>query len=124
MVKGSNSTGLNKLTNTVKAGKIKLSETKGTPKNLLKLIAGRVDCYMNDVLSIQWELKKLQKEGKYNGQSLVEGATISSDQGFLGIASKAGKFPFKDDFKSQYHKILSEMKISGEVDQIIQKFVK
>ncbi|NOH71328.1 ABC transporter substrate-binding protein [Vibrio pectenicida] len=108
----------------VKSGKIKLSETKGTPKNLLKLIAGRVDCYMNDALSIQWELKKLQKEGKYNGQSLVEGATISSEQGFLGIATKAGKFPFKDDFKSQYHKILSEMKASGEVDQIIQKFVK
>ena len=55
----------------VKAGKIKLSETKGTPKNLLKLIAGRVDCYMNDALSIQWELKKLQKEGKYNGSTIV-----------------------------------------------------
>ena len=64
----------------VKAGKIKLNETKGTPKNLLKLIAGRVDCYMNDALSIQWGLKKLQKEGKYNGSTIVEGATISSDK--------------------------------------------
>ncbi len=108
----------------VKAGKIKLSETKGTPKNLLKLIAGRVDCYMNDALSIQWELKKLQKEGKYNGSTIVEGATISSEQGFLGFATKGDKFPFKDDFKSQYHKILSEMKESGEVDKIIQEYVK
>ena len=108
----------------VKAGKIKLNETKGTPKNLLKLIAGRVDCYMNDALSIQWELKKLQNEGKYDGQSVVEGATISSEQGFLGFATNGGKFPFKDDFKAQYHKILSGMKESGEVDQIVNDFIK
>ena len=118
------STGGEEFNAAVKAGKIKLIETKRTSENLLKLIAGRVDCYMNDALSIQWELKKLQKAGKYNGSSIVEGATIGSEQSFLGFATKSARFPFKDDFKSQYHKILSEMKASGEVDKIFQDFMK
>ncbi|CAM2914518.1 ABC transporter substrate-binding protein [Vibrio ordalii] len=107
----------------VAAGKIVLSETKGTPNNLLKLIAGRVDCYMNDALSIRWELSKLQKEGKYDGQSVMEGATISSEQGFLGFVTDGGQFPYKDDFKATYHKILSEMKESGELEQVVSSFL-
>lgn len=108
----------------VKAKKIKVQEAKGTPKNLLKLIAGRVDCYMNDGLSIQWELKKLQSEGKYDGASLVKGATISAEQGFLGFATEGGKFAYKDDFKQQYLKVLKQMKESGEIDTIIADFLK
>lgn len=107
----------------VKAGKIKVTETKGTPKNLLKLIAGRIDCYMNDALSIQWELKKLQNEGKYDGQSVVEGATISSEQGFLGIVTNGADFPYKEGFKAEYHKILNQMKQSGEIDKIVNDFI-
>lgn len=107
----------------VKSGKIKLSETKGTPKNLLKLIAGRVDCYMNDALSIQWELKKLKNEGKYDGSSVVEAATISSEQGFLGIVTDGTNYPYKDSFKVEYHKVLGEMKASGELDKIISDFI-
>lgn len=108
----------------VKAGKIKVTETKGTPKNLLKLINGRIDCYMNDALSIQWELKKLQNEGKYNGQSIAEGATISSEQGFLGIVTNGAGFPYKESFKTEYHAILNQMRESGELDRIVNDFIK
>lgn len=107
----------------VKAGDIKLTETKGTPKNLLKLIAGRVDCYMNDALSIQWELKKLANEGKYDGKSVVQGATISSEQGFLGIVTNGTAFPYKQDFKTKYHEVLNQMKASGEIDSIVSDFI-
>ncbi len=107
----------------VKRGDIKVEETKGTDKNLLKLIAGRVDCYMNDGLSIQWELKALQKKGKYNGKTIRQGAVISSEQGFLGFATNGSGFPYKSAFKDQYHAILKEMKASGRIDEIIKAFI-
>jgi polar amino acid transport system substrate-binding protein len=43
----------------------KVKETNGTPRSLLQLINGKVDFYINDAASIQWELKKLIKEGRY-----------------------------------------------------------
>ncbi|MCL9782070.1 ABC transporter substrate-binding protein [Vibrio sp. S4M6] len=117
------SAGGDKFHELVKAKKIKLDEVKGTERNLLKLISGRTDCYMNDALSIQWELKQLQKMGKYDGKSIKEGAVISSEQGYLGIITDGKKFPFKQDFTQQYLKVLNEMKSSGEIDKIIKDFV-
>ncbi|GLQ31557.1 substrate-binding periplasmic protein [Litoribrevibacter albus] len=107
----------------VKRGDIKVEETKGTSKNLLKLIAGRIDCYMNDGLSIQWELKALQNQGKYNGLSVKKGAVISSEQGFLGFATDGSKFPYKDTFKEKFHAVLNQMKSSGRVQQVIDEFI-
>ncbi|MGF1740088.1 transporter substrate-binding domain-containing protein [Vibrio profundum] len=108
----------------VKAGQIKINETKGTERNLLKLIAGRVDCYMNDAISIQWELKKLQETGKYSGSGVKEGAVISSEQGYLGFVTDGKKFPYKADFKQKYLQILTKMKASGEIDNVIKEFMK
>jgi len=108
----------------VKAKKISVQEAKGTPQNLLKLIAGRIDCYMNDALSIKWELKKLENEGKYDGVSLIQGATISSEQGFLGFTTNDTQFPYKKDFKKQYINILKKMKANGEIQKIINDFIK
>lgn len=107
----------------VAAGEIKLDETKGTENNLLKLIAGRTDCYMNDGLSIQWELKKLENAGQYDGVSIVEGATISQEQGYLGFVTDGSNFAFKDDFKNQYLTILQELKDTGEIDKIVQEYI-
>jgi len=107
----------------VKAGKIKVQETKGTPANLKKLIGGRVDCYMNDGLSIQWELKQLQAKGAYDGSSLSKGTTISAEQGYLGFATDGSKFPYKDSFKQEYLKQLKTMKESGELQQIVDQYL-
>jgi polar amino acid transport system substrate-binding protein len=113
-----------KLLKAIKEGKIKIQETKSTSKNLEKLISGRIDCYMNDGLSIRWELKTLQKKHKYDGTGLQEAATISAEQGFLGFTTVGNKFPYKEAFKKQYLSILSKMKASGEVKKIINDYVK
>jgi len=107
----------------VKTGKITVQETKGTPNNLLKLIRGQVDCYMNDEISIKWELKKLMKEGRYDGESIVKTAAISSEQGYLGFASGGARYPYKNDFKKRYLVILKRMKESGEIDAIVKRFL-
>jgi len=107
----------------VKNGKIKVEETKGTPRSLLRLINGQVDCYMNDKISIQWELKKLIKEGRYDDDSLKQSAIISQEQGFLGFSTRGARYPFKNDFKKQYSNILEKMKKSGEIDAIVERFL-
>lgn len=108
----------------VKAGKISLNEVKGTSKNLQKLISGRIDCYLNDGLSIEWELKQLEKSGKYSGTGVSKALVISAEQGYLGFAADGSKFAFKDDFKKQYNEVLSQMKNSGEIKKIVDEFLK
>jgi len=107
----------------VEAKKIKVSEAKGTAHNLLNLISGKTDCYMNDGLSIQWELKKLQREGRFDGNSLVQSAIISAEKGFLGFSTDGERFPFKGDFKKKYLSILKQLKDSGEIDLIVKRFI-
>ena len=107
----------------VKDGEIKVEETKGTPRSLLRLINGQVDCYMNDALSIKWELKKFVKEGRYDGESIIQSAKISSEQGYLGFATGGSRYPFKRDFKTKYLAILKKMKESGEINAIVKRFL-
>jgi polar amino acid transport system substrate-binding protein len=106
----------------VNLGKIKVEETKGTPRSLLRLINGQVDCYMNDAVSIQWELKKLKKEGRYDGLGLMQSAMISQEQGYLAFSVSDSRYPFKSDFKKQYYTILQNMKKTGEIDAIVKRF--
>ncbi|WP_163835572.1 substrate-binding periplasmic protein [Spartinivicinus ruber] len=108
----------------VKDGLIKVSEAKGNDKNLLKLINGRIDCYINDALSIEWELNRLKQKGKYKGSGIVRGATISGEFGYLGFTKKADKYPYLEKFKEQYHNQLKVMRDSGEIDKLIEKYTK
>jgi|GEM_PF-4193783 len=78
---------------------------------------------MNDGLSIQWELKKLASEDRYDGKSNIKGAIISAEQGFLGFVTEGSAYSYKHDFKEKYHAILKEMKQSGEIDRIVKQFV-
>ena len=105
----------------VKAGKIKVSESKGNRKNLLKLDAGRIDCFINDALSIEWELSLMKKQGQYNS-GIIRGATINSENGYLGLTKLSEKYSYLEDFKEQYHQHLKSMKDNGEIDKIIEKY--
>jgi polar amino acid transport system substrate-binding protein len=112
----------------VKAGKIKLQESGGNRSNLMKLGLKRVDCYMNDRLSILYELERLKQEGLYDEggthAALVEGATITLEQGFLGITARdGGRFGFKEDFLKQFNTRIYEMRKSGELGRIIDDLV-
>ena len=46
----------------LRAEKIVLDPAKGTRTNLLKLMRGRIDCYVSDRLSAQWELQRIRRE--------------------------------------------------------------
>ena len=112
----------------VKEQKIFLEEAKSNEQNLIKLGLKRIDCYMNDRLSILIELNRLKRSGKYDyggrHTELVEGATISIEQGFLGFSAKGDeRFPFKDDFVKKFDQVIYQMRQQGELEKIIQSFV-
>ncbi|MBT3310327.1 MAG: transporter substrate-binding domain-containing protein [Gammaproteobacteria bacterium] len=112
----------------VKAGKIKLQESGGNRSNLMKLGLKRVDCYMNDRISILFELKNLKSQGLYDEGGrharLAEGATITLEQGFLGITDRdGGAFSYKEDFLKKFNTVIYEMRKSGELNRILESFV-
>lgn len=118
-----------KFTKAAKDGKIKISEAKDNRGNILKLGKKRIDCYLNDRISILWELKKLKEEGLYDEggkhAKLIEGASIAIEQGFLGFTDKDdGKFSYKDDFLKKFNMAIYDMRKSGELEGIIDDYLR
>lgn len=100
---------------------IKVYEAKGMSANLKKLINKRIDCYVNDRLSILYELKKMTGRGEYDGSSVVETHVLGVEKGYLGI-NKGASTEVKA-FIDKFNGAIEEMKSSGKIDEIIAKYV-
>lgn len=110
----------------VEKGLLEIQEVKSATQNIMMLALRRTDCYINDRLSILWEINHLKAIGKYNSKhaTLEEGATISSEHGFLGYTNQdKGKFSFKEDFVQKLDATINAMKQSGELDKIVNSFI-
>jgi len=113
----------------VGAGLLRVEEGKDSETNIIKLGLRRIDCYINDRVSIQWTLNQLKTEGKYQEggkhAELVEAAQIAVKQGFLGYTDRDnGRYAYKSDFVKQFNNALSQMKRNGEIDTIARNFFK
>ena len=110
----------------VKAGKIRLEEAVDTRTNIIKLGLKRIDCYINDRVSIRLTEDQLVREGKLSPSGVgVEAAVIATEQGFLGFTDRdQGKFPYKTDFLKQFDAVIYDMKRNGEIDTIARHFFK
>lgn len=106
-------------------GRIQLKEAKGNRQNILNLYYQRTDCYVNDRLSILWEVKLLIKEGKIEpGWSMQLGSVISSEQGYLGFTEQGeAHYPYKADFIAEFNHVLEQMKQNGQIDAIVTKYL-
>jgi len=104
----------------VKSNIIKIYEAKGMAANLKKLIKKRVDCYVNDRLSILYELKKMEGKGEYDGKSIVETHILGVEKGYLAV-NKESSSKIKS-FLQDFNKTIEVMKESGEIKQIISKY--
>lgn len=113
----------------IREGRLKVEEAKDVATNLIKLGLRRIDCYINDRISIQWTLKQLKAEGRYDeGGShaeLGEALVIATEQGFLGYTERDnGRYSYKTDFVKQFDSIIYQMKRSGEIDTIARNYFK
>lgn len=113
----------------IRDGHLKVEEARDNATNLIKLGLKRIDCYINDRVSIQWTLKQLKAEGRYDEGSshaeLAEALVIATEQGFLGYSDRDnGRYSYKTDFVKQFDSIIYQMKRSGEIDTIARNFFK
>ncbi len=106
----------------VERGDITLEETPSTVGNVRKLLAGRVDCYVNAALSIQAALAEAAASPA-DRDRVVEVLTLSENTGHLGYARDADAFPFKDDFADAVDAVLTEMTESGEIEALIAQYL-
>lgn len=84
----------------VKNNNIMLVENKSTEANVIKLTKGRIDCYINDKLSIEHGLVLLNdKNADFNMSDFIQVDHISSQSAHIGYTNvKEYKFPYKYDF--------------------------
>lgn len=114
-------------TDMLQAGKIRMEEGKDNRTNILKLGMKRIDCYINDRVSILWTKQQMQAAGQYDEGGahavLVEAAVIGVEQGFLGFTDRdQGQFAYKTDFVKQFDAAIYQMKRSGEIHRIAEQF--
>ncbi|MBA5637910.1 transporter substrate-binding domain-containing protein [Duganella sp. LX20W] len=110
----------------VRAGLLSALPARNSRLNLLKLLKGRIDCYLNDRLSIVWELGKLRHEKLIEAGALdvEETAALSAEQGHLGYTMRDdGRFPYKQDFIRQFNAIIRDMKQDGEIRNTVERFL-
>ena len=105
------------------SGFIKLSSSKGTLANLKRLINRSLNCYVNDRLSILYELHLLQAQGDYDGESIVETVSISNEYGHLGVTKKMANFPYLKDFLKKFNHVVKRLDEKGEIKKIADSYL-
>jgi polar amino acid transport system substrate-binding protein len=110
----------------VKDGKLSMDTSPGSRSSLLKLLLGRIDCYINDRLSILWELERIKAEGLYEegSKKIIEVAPVRQELAYLGYTERdGGRFSYKADFNRQLNAVLLEMKKKGEIQKIAESIL-
>ena len=86
-------------------------ENKSTEANIIKLLKGRVDCYVNDELSTEYSLA-LIKNGTAGlpGIDIEKMDVLSSQTVHIGYTQvNEANFPYKNDFVSKMDKALQKV---------------
>ncbi len=111
----------------VAQGKLAYEEAGTSQQNILKLVAGRIDCYVNDRVSIRWEYERLRQRGGVTRNfagALVEAAVVSRESGYLGFGAGDDKrFPFRNDFLREFNDAIRTLRGSGEIARIVETFL-
>ncbi|MGI9434797.1 MAG: substrate-binding periplasmic protein [Geminicoccaceae bacterium] len=108
----------------VDEGDIELREVADVASGLVMMANGRVDCYVNGELAIQWETQRLRQAGTIRKDSgwYAIGAEVSSNYGYIGY-SRDGDFPFQEDFRRQLDKALRSLQAAGRIEAIVERYM-
>jgi polar amino acid transport system substrate-binding protein len=106
----------------VDAGDISLEEANTTASNLRFLMAGRVDCYVNERMAILAGMRELGVE-KATARLFDEAAIIGHEFGYVAYGPDPdGKWPYRDQFAGALDRALSDMLDSGEIDRLVVSY--
>ena len=98
-----------------KQGKIRIWENKVTGANIKKLVARRLDCFLNDRDSTLWELARIQRsEPDINFNQIYEAMLVMTNTAHIGYSNTANtKYPHKQDFVRRMNEALIKA-LSGQ----------
>jgi len=114
----------------VKEGKIKVTLLKDVKSTVRFLLKGRADCTIASKLPFAWYVKQIKKNDNLaknrRGIILKEHSIISSNDGYLGYTDVNDEinFPYKKEFSLQFDIEVYKMKKSGEIQKIVDQFIK
>ncbi len=105
-------------------GKITIDESKTNHLNVLKLRNHRIDCYVNDKISIEQEIGYLIAEGTLEKSLDFRLAIhIAKESGYIAYTNvNEQSFPYKREFVSEFNQALQELQASGDIDRIIEAY--
>lgn len=108
----------------VDRGDIQLKEAKSNRASMINLYKQRIDCYMNDRLSILWELKLLKDSKEVDiDWSPTIATRVSSEYGYLGYTRDPDdRFHYKQDFVEKFNQALEQIKRDGTIDRILANY--
>lgn len=108
------------------AGEVTQSYATDSRTNLLQLRRKRIDVYINDRLSILWELQQMRSEGLFASSGmnwLAEGPKLSSEQGHVGYTRvNEQAYPYKQDFMQQLDQALLALERDGSISRLTQRY--
>lgn len=108
------------------AGQVKQSYATDNRTNLLQLRRKRIDVFINDRLSILWELQQMRNEGLFANSGLswlTEGPKLSSEHGHLGYTRiNEQAYPYKQDFMQQLDQALLALQQDGSIARLAQRY--
>ena len=110
-----------KLVEQKKMSKFELSSIKAALKVLSK---NRIQCYLNDRLSIFWTINEMVKEGELtekDAKSFIEVLVISRERGFVGY-SHLWNPEYKIDFLKKFDHAIHLMRKDGRIYEIQKKY--
>lgn len=115
-----------KYTTMLAAGEVNQSYATDNRTNLLQLRHKRIDVFINDRLSILWELQQMRNEGMFASSGLnwlVEGPKMSSEYGHLGYTRiNEQAYPYKQDFMQQLDQALLALEQDGSIARLAQRY--
>jgi len=120
-----------KFASMVKNKKIDLHFLNNVKNIIPYLLMERADCTVTSRIPFAWYVKQMKMSGEYQtydkkGVILKEAVIISSNDGYLGYTDIDAEknFPYKKDFSIKFDIAIYKMKKSGEIQKIVDNFIK
>ena len=111
--------------------KINLHLLNNVKSTIPYLLMARADCTITSRVPFAWYVKQMKITEEYQLYDLKkvilkESAIISSNDGYLGYSDidDEKNFPFKKDFSIKFDIEIYKMKKSGDIQKIVDTFVK
>ncbi|MTI10335.1 substrate-binding periplasmic protein [Curvivirga aplysinae] len=104
---------------------MRLESGDGNEVNLMKLTGGRVPCYANDRISIEYGLKNMVAKNKIKARKAKElkfGPVIRKEWGYVAY-SRNNNPSFKNDFIEKLDQVILRMQEDKSIEEIVQNYL-